>query len=217
MKKQLGLQKRLIIIFAIFIVTVSILQTVLAGSIVRRAITAKVMELLQNKATTTAEKIDHEIEDLSFWLEGVADTPVLFDESLTIQQRLQEIDFLIKRQPSVKNYGMAGMDGNLIRADGSSFFCGDQPWYNTVMSGTPFLSEPFQAGKDVFLISYAIPMYDKDKRISGFFSIDIDGQYLSDICKTVTVGAGGSVFIVGTSRRVIGDTDFSRVTAKNVH
>lgn len=214
MKKQLGLQKRLIIIFAIFIVTVSILQTVLAGSIVRRAITAKVMELLQNKAITTAEKIDHEIEDLSFWLEGVADTPVLFDESLTIQQRLQEIDFLIKRQPSVKNYGMAGMDGNLIRADGSSFFCGDQPWYNTVMSGTPFLSEPFQAGKDVFLISYAIPMYDKDKRISGFFSIDIDGQYLSDICKTVTVGAGGSVFIVGTSRRVIGDTDFSRVTAK---
>ena len=214
MKKQLGLQKRLIIIFAIFIVTVSILQTVLAGSIFRRAITAKVMELLQNKATTTAEKIDHEIEDLSFWLEGVADTPVLFDESLTIQQRLQEIDFLIKRQPSVKNYGMAGMDGNLIRADGSSFFCGDQPWYNTVMSGTPFLSEPFQAGKDVFLISYAIPMYDKDKRISGFFSIDIDGQYLSDICKTVTVGAGGSVFIVGTSRRVIGDTDFSRVTAK---
>lgn len=214
MKKQLGLQKRLIIIFAIFIVTVSILQTVLAGSIVRRAITAKVMELLQNKAITTAEKIDHEIEDLSFWLEGVADTPVLFDESLTIQQRLQEIDFLIKRQPSVKNYGMAGMDGNLIRAGGSSFFCGDQPWYNTVMSGTPFLSEPFQAGKDVFLISYAIPMYDKDKRISGFFSIDIDGQYLSDICKTVTVGAGGSVFIVGTSRRVIGDTDFSRVTAK---
>ncbi|UTC52752.1 methyl-accepting chemotaxis protein [Treponema sp. OMZ 803] len=214
MKKQLGLQKRLIIIFAIFIVTVSILQTVLAGSIVRRAITAKVMELLQNKAITTAEKIDHEIEDLSFWLEGVADTPVLFDESLTIQQRLQEIDFLIKRQPSVKNYGMAGMDGNLIRADGSSFFCGDQPWYNTVVSGTPFLSEPFQAGKDVFLISYAIPMYDKDKRISGFFSIDIDGQYLSDICKTVTVGAGGSVFIVGTSRRVIGDTDFSRVTAK---
>lgn len=214
MKKQLGLQKRLIIIFAIFIVTVSILQTVLAGSIVRRAITAKVMELLQNKATTTAEKIDHEIEDLSFWLEGVADTPVLFDESLTIQQRLQEIDFLIKRQPSVKNYGMAGMDGNLIRADGSSFFCGDQPWYNTVVSGTPFLSEPFQAGKDVFLISYAIPMYDKDKRISGFFSIDIDGQYLSDICKTVTVGAGGSVFIVGASRRVIGDTDFSRVTAK---
>ena len=214
MKKQLGLQKRLIIIFAIFIVTVSILQTVLAGSIVRRAITAKVMELLQNKATTTAEKIDHEIEDLSFWLEGVADTPVLFDESLTIQQRLQEIDFLIKRQPSVKNYGMVGMDGNLIRADGSSFFCGDQPWYNTVMSGTPFLSEPFQAGKDIFLISYAIPMYDKDKRISGFFSIDIDGQYLSDICKTVTVGAGGSVFIVGASRRVIGDTDFSRVTAK---
>lgn len=122
MKKQLGLQKRMIIIFAIFIVTVSILQTVLAGSIVRRAITAKVMELLQNKAVTTAEKIDHEIEGLSFWLEGVADTPVLFDESLTIQQRLQEIDFLIKRQPSVKNYGMAGMDGNLIRADGSSFF-----------------------------------------------------------------------------------------------
>ena len=37
MKKQLGLQKRLIIIFAIFIVTVSILQTVLAGS----GITAK--------------------------------------------------------------------------------------------------------------------------------------------------------------------------------
>jgi len=214
MKRQLGLQKRMIIIFAIFIVTVSILQTVLAGTIVRRAITAKVMELLQNKAITTAEKIDHEIEDLSFWLEGVADTPVLFDESLSIQERLQEIDFLIKRQPSVKNYGMAGMDGNLIRADGSSFFCGNQPWFSTVINGTPFLSEPFQAGQDVFLISYAIPMYDKDKRISGFFSIDIDGQYLSNICKTVTVGTSGSVFIVGISRNVIGATDFSRVTAK---
>lgn len=122
MKKQLGLQKRMIIIFALFVITVSVLQTVLTGTIVRRAITAKVMELLQNKAVTTAEKIDHEIEDLSFWLEGVADTPVLFDESLSIPQRLREIDFLIKRQPSVKSYGMAGMDGNLIRADGSSFF-----------------------------------------------------------------------------------------------
>ena len=214
MKKQLGLQKRMIIIFALFVITVSVLQTVLTGTIVRRAITAKVMELLQNKAVTTAEKIDHEIEDLSFWLEGVADTPVLFDESLSIPQRLREIDFLIKRQPSVKSYGMAGMDGNLIRADGSSFFCGNQSWYNTVMNGTPFLSEPFPAGKDVFLISYAIPMYGKDQKIVGFFSIDIDGQYLSDICKTVTVGTSGSVFIVGTSRKVIGDTDFSRVAAQ---
>ena len=158
MKKQLGLQKRLIIIFAIFIVTVSILQTVLAGSIVRRAITAKVMELLQNKAITTAEKIEQEMKGLSFWLEGVAGSPILFDESLSIPERLQEIDFLMKRQPSVKSYGMAGMDGKLIRADGSGFFCGNESWYNTVMNGTPFLSEPFPAGKDVFLMSYAIPM-----------------------------------------------------------
>ena len=213
MKRQLGLQKRLIIVFAMFIVTVSILQTVFAGSIVRRAITAKVMEILQYKAISTVEKIDHEMNDLSFWLEGIAGTPVLLDETLSIQQRLKEIDFLVKRQSAVKNYGMAGIDGNLIRADGSSFFCGKQPWYNTVMSGNRFLSEPFQMSKDTFLISYAIPMYDKDKRIVGLFSVDIDGQYLSNICKTVTIGNGGAIFIAGVSRKIIGDVDFTRVTA----
>lgn len=72
MKKQLGLQKRLIIIFALFIITVSILQAVLASSIVRKALTAKVMELLQTQVTATAEKIDYEMEDFFFWLEGVA-------------------------------------------------------------------------------------------------------------------------------------------------
>ena len=214
MKKQLGLQKRMIIIFALFIITVSVLQTVLAGSIVRKAITAKVMELLQNKAVTTAEKVDHEMEDFFFWLEGIADSPVLLEESLSIPMRLKEVDFLIKRQQNVKNYGMTDRDGNLIRSDGSSFFCGNQPWYATVMSGNPYLSEPFQMSKDVFLISYAIPIYGKDKRIAGLFSVDIDGKYLSDICKTVTVGKGGSAFIVGESRKIIGDTDFSRVAEK---
>ena len=214
MKKQLGLQKRMIIIFAIFIVTVSVLQTVLAGSIVRKAITAKVMELLQNKAITTAEKVDHEMEDFFFWLEGIADSPVLLEENLSIPMRLKEVDFLIKRQQNVKNYGMTDKDGNLIRSDGSSFFCGNQPWYTTVMSGNPYLSEPFQMGKDVFLISYAIPIYGKDKQIKGLFSVDIDGRYLSDICKTVTVGKGGAAFIVGESRKIIGDTDFSRVAEK---
>ena len=72
MKKQLGLQKRLIIIFALFIITVSILQAVLASSIVRKALTAKVMELLQTQVTATVEKIDYEMEDFFFWLEGVA-------------------------------------------------------------------------------------------------------------------------------------------------
>ena len=214
MKKQLGLQKRMIIIFALFIVTVSVLQAVLAGSIVRKAITAKVMELLQNKAVTTAEKVDHEMEDFFFWLEGIADSPVLLEESLSIPMRLKEVDFLIKRQQNVKNYGMTDRDGNLIRSDGSSFFCGNQPWYATVMSGNPYLSEPFQMSKDVFLISYAIPIYGKDKRITGLFSVDIDGKYLSDICKTVTVGKGGSAFIVGASRKIIGDADFSHVTEK---
>lgn len=80
--------------------------------------------------------------------------------------------------------------------------------------GLHFCPNLFRRGRMFFLISYAIPMYGKDQKIVGFFSIDIDGQYLSDICKTVTVGTSGSVFIVGTSRKVIGDTDFSRVAAQ---
>ena len=63
-----------------------------------------------------------------FWREGVAASPALLDDSMPIVDRLKEIDFLIKRQPDVKNYGMAAMDGNLIRSNGSSFFCGNQDW-----------------------------------------------------------------------------------------
>ena len=212
MKKQLGLQKRLIIIFALFIITVSILQAVLASSIVRKALTAKVMELLQTQVTATVEKIDYEMEDFFFWLEGVAASPALLDDSMPIVDRLKEIDFLIKRQPDVKNYGMAAMDGNLIRSNGSSFFCGNQDWYHTVMSGCRYLSEPFPIAKDAFLMSYAIPMYGKDNRIVGFFSVDIDGRSLSELCKEVKIGSSGSAFIIGASRKIIGDGDFTRVT-----
>ncbi|MEL3906449.1 MAG: methyl-accepting chemotaxis protein [Treponema sp.] len=212
--KQLGLRRKLIIIFVTFIFAASIVQTVLAERIARKAITASVIEYLQDKAAATAEKIDFEMEEFFFWLEGLAANPTLADESITIEMRLKAIEYLVKRRSTVKNYGMAGLDGNLIRVDGSSFFCGNEPWYQSVIQGNRYFSEPFPIGNDIFLSSYAVPIYGTNAQVVGFFSVDIDAAYLSDICKKVVVGKSGSAFIIGNSRKIIGDRDFKRVAAK---
>ena len=210
-KQQQGLRRRLIVICVLFIFIASILQTVLARSIARHAITEQVVEYLQDKTVMIAEKIDGEMNHFFFWLENVAANAALLDDTIPIEERLKKIDYLIKRRPSVKSYGMAGPDGNLIRNDGTSFLCTTSSWYNDVMQGGKFLSEPFSIGNGTLLSSFAIPIYNTENKIVGFFSVDIDAKYFSDICAKTSIGKNGATFIVGRKRKLVGDTDFSRV------
>ena len=213
-KKQAGLRRHLIIMSVSFIFIVSILQTGLAKYIARKAITEKVIEHLQDKVTNAAEKLEREMQELFFWMEGIAADPMLLDQELSVSERLKRIEYLIKRKPDVKNYGIAEKDGQLIRADGSVFACENQSWYTTVMAGNRYLSEPFSIGNNIFLSSYVVPLYDTEKRVVGFFSIDIDAKYLSDMCKQASAHSTGSTFIVGRTKNVIGVVDFSQLTAK---
>ena len=195
-KQQQGLRRRLIVICVLFIFIASILQTVLARSIARHAITEQVVEYLQDKTVMIAEKIDGEMNHFFFWLENVAANAALLDDTIPIEERLKKIDYLIKRRPSVKSYGMAGPDGNLIRNDGTSFLCTTSSWYNDVMQGGKFLSEPFSIGNGTLLSSFAIPIYNTENKIVGFFSVDIDAKYFSDICAKTSIGKNGATFIV---------------------
>ncbi|MGP1594361.1 MAG: methyl-accepting chemotaxis protein [Treponema sp.] len=209
MKKQhIGLRKKLIFIFIAFTSLASIVQTIFAEYIARKVITKQASEQLIHQASYVAKFIDHEMEDFFFWLEGVAAAPALCDQELSVSEKIAAIGYLVHQKEIVKNYGIAGADGVLIRADGSSFSCKNQNWFPDVMSGKIYLSESFPIGNNVFLNSYAVPIFDERKNTVGFLSMDIDARYFSDICEETKISRSDTIFIIGKSKKIIGSTNF---------
>ena len=89
MAKRFSLKNKLTLIFGLLITFAALIEIFFALRIARRAVTEKVAVHLTDKASDTAEIIDGIINSFFQFLEGVARTPRLRNESLSYTEKTE--------------------------------------------------------------------------------------------------------------------------------
>ncbi len=207
MKKRFSIRKKLIIIFGLLILAAGIIEAVFAIRTARAAITEKVEIHLTDKALDIAEIVDGKVTAFFQFLEGIARMPQLRDPDLPYAQKMrilhQEASF---QGETVLELNIADTEGNRHTSRGEVFSVKDRDWYKAALSGKRFLSEPLasrlHAGQ--FIIVFAVPIYDNNRRIMGILAANIKGTSLCDNVKDIVVGNNGGAYILGLTGNVIG-------------
>ena len=209
--KRFPIRYKLILVFGFLVLLAGVTEAVLAIHIARKAVTEKVETHLTDKAVDVAGIIDGRITALVQLLNGIARMPFLTDPAYSYQERLA----LLKKE-ATRNSKIIEL--NITDSNGTFYYLGntvqvsDRKWFQTAISGTPFISEPYkERAKGTLVITIAVPIFDENHVVHSVLSADVSGLLLSKNIEDIVVGKSGICYIIGLTGTTIADRDISLV------
>ena len=212
-KKRFSLKNKLIFIFGALITIAAGIEGLFAVRIARKAVMEKIEAHLIDKATDTAEIIDGRINAMFQFLEGIARTPILRDNSLSYQEKTAYLTKEATFNDRIKELDITDKNGNFYY-EGGSVNVSDREWFQKALSGGKIVTEPYiERATGTLVMTFAVPVFDSAHTVVGVLSADVNGLQLSEDISDIVVGKTGSVYIVGTSGTTIADPDPDTVTS----
>jgi len=218
-QKRFSMRNKLLIIFGLLVLAAASVEGFLAVRTARKAVTEKVETHLIDKATDVAEVIDGRIAAFWQFLEGIARMPALQSTQVSYFEKTT-----VLRKESVFNrtlieLNVADTQGNYYTTDDRMVAVVDLPWFQSVMQGKNFVSEPFISRSYGTLVTVvAVPLYDENHTIIGGLAGLVDGLWLTDQIDDIVVGQSGDCSIFGPTGIFIADRDRSLVENQiNMH
>jgi len=209
--KRFPIRYKLIIIFGLLVIVAGVTEAVLAIRIARKAVIEKVETHLTDKAVDVANIIDGRITAFYQFLNGIARMPFLTDPAYSYEQRVE-----LLQEEAAANRKIIELD--VTDPNGTFYYLGntvqvsDRTWFQTALSGTPFISEPYkERAKGTFVITLAVPIFDQNHHVHSVLSADVNGLLLSQNIEDIVVGKSGFCYIIGLTGTTIADRDSSLV------
>ena len=209
--KRFSIRKKLIIIFGTLVAVASLVQGVLSIKTARKAVIEKVQIHLTDKASDTVSIIDEKITTFFRFLEGIARIPALYDPAYSYVEKV-----LLLKKEAQANSKIAEL--NITTTNGTCYYEGgsvqvsDRKWFQTALSGTNFISEPYLDKANGNLVrTLAVPVYNAEHTIVGVLSADVKGILLSQDIAGIIVGKTGLCYILGLTGTTIADRDITLV------
>ena len=211
--KRFSMRNKLMIVFGLLILAACLTLGILAVRIARKAVTEKVEAHLIDKATDTAEIIDGRINAMFQFLEGIARTPILRDNSLSYQEKTAYLTKEAAFNDRIKELDITDKNGNFYY-EGGSVQVSDREWFQKALSGGKIVTEPYiERATGTLIMTFAVPVFDSAHTVVGVLSTDVNGLQLSEDISDIVVGKTGAVYIVGTSGTTIADPAPDTVTS----
>ena len=206
-KKKGSLRTKLLIVFGLLIFAVSFILAFFAIRTARKAVTEKVETHLIDKATDTAEILDGRVTAFFQFLEGIARTPILRDNSLSYQEKTAYLTKEAAFNNRIKELNITDKNGNFYYA-GGSVNVSDREWFQKSLSGGKFVTEPYiERATGTLVMTFAVPVFDSAHTVVGILSADVNGLQLSEDIADIVVGKTGVCYILGLTRTTIADKD----------
>ena len=210
--KRFSLGNKLVIIFGLLILAVSLILGLLATRTARNAVAEKVETHLLDKAADVAEIIDGRVTAFFQFLEGIARMPELSDSSYSYSEIISFLQKETSFNDRVKELNITDKNGNFYYA-GGSVKVNDREWFKTALSGKKFVTEPYiERAAGTLVITFAVPIFDSTNTIVGVLSADVEGLRLSEYISDIVVGKTGFCYILGLTGTTIADRDEELVT-----
>ena len=212
MAKRFSLKNKLILIFGLLITFAALIEIFFALRIARRAVTEKVAVHLTDKASDTAEIIDGIINSFFQFLEGVARTPRLRNESLSYSEKTEYLKKEAALNSRILRMELCDLNGTRHTAEGLTVNVSDRDFFIQASRGKNSVTEPLVSRLDnVLCIVFAVPVYDDNKNVVCVLAASIDAAVLSEDIANIVVGKTGYCYVLGRTGTCIGHKNFELV------
>jgi len=211
MKKRFSIRYKLIIIFGALILAAGSIEELLAVRSASKAVTEKVEMHLLDKATDTAEILDGRVNTVFQFLEGIAQIPILRDDTITFREKMLLLAKEAKFNSIISELYITDKEGTLHNLDGSEISFDDTQWFQAGMNGEKNTEEPYIDVENNIFITFSLPVYNDNGDIIGVLGADVDALWLSNQIADITVGETGDCYILDRSGSTVADKDFSLV------
>jgi len=198
-KKRISIRRKLLFIFGALIFMATVTLAFLAVYIARQAILEKVKAHLIDKTEDTDEILDGRIQALWQFLEGIARSEILRDNSISFEEKANYLAKEASFASEIKTLGLANRDGIYYAKGTKATDIGGQRWFLESIQGKNTFSEPFTSKvSGMFVIRVSVPIYGDAKNIVAVLTAALDGLYLSDLIDDIVVGKTGYCYILDT-------------------
>ena len=215
MKKRFSMRNKLLIIFGLLIAAAAITEGLLAIRTARKAVIEKIETHLIDKATDTAEILDGRITAFFQFLEGIARMPLLIDPTVPYQEKINQLNKEASVNTKIEQLNLYDPSGMRTTSDGRIVSVHDRTWFQAVLSGKNFVSEPLIArSTNKWVIIFAVPVYDSNRVIGGILNCVVDALWLTDQIADIVVGKTGYAFILGATGNAVAHKNFDFVVNK---
>ena len=215
LKKRFSIRYKLIIIFGFLVLLTGVILSLLALRSARKAVTEKVENHLIDKANDTAKIIDGYVSAFIRFVEGLARTPSLRDNSLSFTQKVQSLVKNTEFNEIIDFFGVCDLHGRQYDPSGKYREIRDSDWFQAAVHGTNFIAEPrISRDTNKLQIIVAVPIKDDSNAIIGVLSVAIPGSLLSQDINNITVGKTGNCYIVSNNGVIVANKDLELVKSQ---
>ena len=180
LKKRFSIRYKLIIIFGLLVLSTSVILSLLALRSARKAVTEKVETHLIDKANDTAKIIDGYVNAFIRFVEGLARTPSLRDNSLSFTQKVQSLVKNAEFNELIDFFAVCDLHGRQYDPSGRYREIKGSDWFQAAVHGTNFIAAPrISRDTNKLQIIVAVPIKDDSNAIIGVLSVAIPGALLS--------------------------------------
>ena len=212
LKKRFSIRYKLIIIFGFLVLLTGVILSLLALRSARKAVTEKVGKHLIDKANDTAKIIDGYVNAFIQFVEGLARTPSLRDNSLSFAQKAQSLVKNAESNEIIDFIGVCDLHGRRYDSSGRYTEIRDRDWFQAAIKGINFIAEPrISRETNRLQIIVAVPIKDDSNAIIGVLSVAIPGSLLSHDINDITVGETGNCYIISSSGAIVANKDIDLV------
>jgi len=208
-KRRFSLKYKLLIIFGILVLFATATENVIAIKKSKKAILEKVENHLMDKAENTANLIDGRISSLFQFLEGIARLPFLRETNVSNLEKTKRLKLETKFNKTFKSISSVEKSGDFYFENGKRISYKDDEWFLISKSGKAHITEPFydKINNNDFVIRLSVPIYNYKKAIIGVLYADIDGCWLSENIKDISIGETGYCYILNKNGVTLADEE----------
>ncbi len=213
-KSRTSLRLELTVLFGLLITISLFIMSYASIRIVKNVVIEKSENHLLDKVVSETEIIEQRLVNLVQFIEGIARSSSLQDDSLNYIQKVKSLDSQRKLNKYIKVFGVCNTEGRIYDSEGRTDIISDRQWYQQAMSGQVFVSAPEVSRADASLaMTIAVPIYNVERKITGVLIGDLDGFWLADNIKDLKIAETGACCILDVDGTSIADEDRSLITS----
>jgi len=208
-KRRFSLRYKFLIIFGALVLFATATENVIAIKKSKRAILEKVETHLIDKAEGTALIINGRISSLFQFLEGISRFPFLRSSTVSSLEKAKLLMGETKFNKTFRTLYSVEKSGTFHSEDGRVVSYANEVWFLEAKNGNSYITDPFydKINDNAFVMRLSVPIYDDMKKVVGVLYADIDGCWLSDNIRDISVGETGYCYILDENGMTIADEE----------
>jgi len=153
------------------------------------------MNSIANMAYQGAKIVQSRIDAELNSLETLAETPVIYDSSISIEEKLSVLSNEVEHNGHIR-MGIADTSGTMLATDGTTTDISDRIHFTKPIAGERAVSDPIiSKNNGSVILAFGVPIKENGQIVGVLVAVR-DGTTLSDVVDDITFGQSGRSFLI---------------------